>query len=174
MTMNGQANTRDVINGYDVRQLRARREQISRDASLTERNPKLVARWVGACRGRVEFSNIVTHIGGDGELNAMQSVLAALAACDIEVVTFHAALMGVQIEELSIEARGHFNVRALWAFEDAPGPGYDEVSYTIHLHAPRATVEQLGRLRELCERSSPVGDTLNRRVRLIMEFDSRT
>jgi uncharacterized OsmC-like protein len=168
--MSGQAKTHEMINGYDVGQLRARREEIALDTLLTERNPELVARWVGASRARVEFNNIVTHIGGDGEINAMQSVLAALAACDIEVITFHAALLGIKIEELSIEARGRFNVRALWGFEDAPGAGYDQVSYTVRLRAPGATVEQLTDLRERCERSSPVGDTLSRRVPLTLEF----
>ncbi len=163
-----------VVNGYDVGQLRARRDQISVDPSLTERNPELVARWVGASRARVEFNDIVTHIGGDGELNAMQSVLAALAACDIEVITFHAALLGIQIEELSIEARGHFNVRALWGFVDAPGAGYDEMSYTVRLRAPGATAEQLTHLRERCECSSPVGDTLSQRVPLTLEFVAET
>ena len=172
--MSGQGTTHEMINGYDVGQLRTRREQIALDASLTERNPTLVARWVGESRARVEFNDIATHIGGDGELNAMQSVLAALAACDIEVITFHAALLGIQIEELSIEAHGHFNVRTLWGFEDAPGAGYDEVSYTVRLRAPGATVEQLTHLRERCERSSPVGDTLSRRVPLTLEFVSET
>ncbi|HEU4798834.1 MAG TPA: OsmC family protein [bacterium] len=172
--MSGQAKTQEMINGYNVGQLRARREQITLDASLTERNPELVARWIGASRARVEFNDIVTHIGGDGELNAMQSLLATLAACDIEVITFHAALLGIQIEELSIAARGHFNVRALWGFEDALGAGYDEMSYTVRLRAPGATVEQLAQLRERCERSSPVGDTLSRRVPVTLEFVSET
>lgn len=172
--MSGQDKTHEMSNGYDVGQLRARREEIALDTLLTERNPELVARWVGASRARVEFKDIVTHIGGDGEINAMQSVLAALAACDIEVITFHAALLGIKIEELSIEARGHFNVRALWGFEDAPGAGYDQMSYTVRLRAPGATVEQLTDLRERCERSSPVGDTLSRRVPLTLEFVSET
>jgi hypothetical protein len=163
-----------VVNGYDVRRLRARRDQISGDASLTERNPELIARWIGANRARVEFNDVVTHIGGDGELNAMQSVLAALAACDIEVITLHAALLGIQIEDLSIEAHGHFNVLALWGFVDVPGAGYDRVSYTVRLHAPGATVQQLAHLRARCERSSPVGDTLSRRVQLALEFVTET
>ncbi len=170
--MSGQAKTQETINGYNVRALRERRERIARDASLTERNPELVARWVGESRARVEFKDIVTHMGGESELNAMQSVLAALAACDIEVITHGAALAGIQIEDLSIEARGHFNVRALWGFEDAPGAGYDQISYKVRVRAPGATPEQLAQLRERCERSSPVGDTLTRRVPLILEFVS--
>lgn len=168
--MSDRAEDRQVVNGYDVGQLRARRDRFAGDASLTDRNPELVARWVGANRARVEFNGVVTHIGGDGELNAMQSVLAALAACDVEVITFHAALLGIQIEDLSIKASGHFNARALWGFEDAPGAGYDHISCTVQLRAPGATAEQLAQLRERCERSSPVGDTLRRPVHLMLEF----
>jgi uncharacterized OsmC-like protein len=172
--MRSRAQNQEMVNGYDVGKLRARRDQVSGDASLTERNPELIARWIGANRARVEFNDVVTHIGGDGELNAMQSVLAALAACDIEVITLHAALLGIQIEELSIEAHGHFNVRAFWGFVDAGGAGYDQVSYTVRLRAPGAAAEQLARLREVCERSSPVGDTLSRRVPLALEFVAET
>ena len=52
----------------------------------------------------------VTCMGGDGELNPMQVLLAALAGCDVHLVAMHAALLGVTIESRTVEARGHFNV----------------------------------------------------------------
>ncbi|MGH2405031.1 MAG: OsmC family protein [bacterium] len=110
------------------------------------------------------------HVGGEGEPTAMSVLLGAFAACDIEVVSTHAALLGIQLESLSIEARGHFNVQALFAINGAPSPGYDQISYTIKIHAPAATPEQLAYLRERCERSSPVGDSLGRPIPLNLEF----
>src|SRR3546814_16585539 len=70
-----------------------------------ERNPVLVAHWVGGSRSRVEFKDKVVHIGGDDELNPMQMFLASSAACDVDLVAMHAAFLGLKIESLRSEER---------------------------------------------------------------------
>ena len=130
----------------------------------------VVAHWVGESRSRIEFNDVVTHIGGDEELNAMQYVLASLAACDVDVVATHAAMIGLEIESLSVEASGHFNVQSLMGLAGKPGSGYDQISYTVRVEAPEATPEQLAHLRERCEQSSPVGDSLSRSIPMQLEF----
>lgn len=170
--MDSQAGTKakEIVNGYDVGELRGYVEKVNRDPSVAERNPVLTAHWVGESRARVEFKNSVMHVGGEGEPSAMSALLASLAACDVEVISTHAALLGIQLESLSIEARGHFNVQAFLGVEGAPGSGYDQISYTIKIRAPAATPEQLAYLRERCERSSPVGDSLGRPIPLKLEL----
>jgi hypothetical protein len=111
---------------------------------------------------------IVTYIGGDDELNAMRVLLAA---CDVDMVVTHASLMGLQIETLSVEVGGHFNVCAYLGLPDAPGSGYDGVAYTIHARIPSATPEQLIELRRRVEYGSPVGDSLVRTIPLKMNFE---
>ena len=100
-------------------------------------------------------------MGGDDDPSAMKMFLACLAACDVEVIATHASLLGLRIEDLEIEASGHFAIRRLLGL-DGPAPGYDRVSYTVRLRAPGATEEQVARLREMCERGSPVGDSFGR------------
>jgi len=159
------------LNGYDVEELQEFVSTGRRDHQKAERNPVVTARWVGGSRARVEgagFSPL--HIGGDEEPSAMKALLGCLAACDVELVTMHATLLGIQIEELTVESRGHFTVRRLLGEDDAPPAGFDQVSYTIRLKAPGATPKQVDRLRGLCERASPVGDTLIRSVPLALEF----
>ena len=82
------------------------------DPAKADRNPALVAHWVGGSRSRVEFKDKVVHIGGDDELNPMQMFLATLAACDVDLVAMHASFLGLKIESLSVEATGHFNVQS--------------------------------------------------------------
>lgn len=164
------AKDQKVVNGYDLVELRGYVEKVKRDPSVAERTPTLTAYWAGEGRARVEFKNSVLHVGGEGEPSAMSVLLGSLAACDIEVVSTHAALLGIQLESLSIEARGHFNVQALFGVEGAPGPGYDGITYTIRIRAAGATPQQMAYLRERCERSSPVGDSLARAIPLKLEL----
>lgn len=159
------------INGFNVAGWEAFRDEVRKDASVADRRPTVIARWVGGSRSRVEFEEKTMHIGGDDDFNAMQTLLAALAACDVDLLTLHAALIGLEVKDLRVEATGHFNVQAYLGLE-APGSGYTGISYKIILNAPGADDEQIRSLRERCERSSPVGDSLGRSIPLTIEFST--
>ncbi len=159
-----------LINGVDVDRIQYLKEQAQKDPSATEREPKIIARWQGGSKTRIEFGDLSSEIGSDGNLNAMQTLLASLAACDIDLVATHAALIGVTIEELWIETSGRFNSRAYYGIEDPSGAGYKSIAYIIHLKAPKATAKQIEYLKERCERSSPVGDSLSKPIPLSLEI----
>jgi len=159
-----------TINGIDVEDLQTFRRSVQEDSNKADRRPTVVAHWVGGSRSRIECRDVVAYLGGEGELNAMQALLAALAACDIDVVAMHAAMIGVQIKSMSVEVTGHFNVTSYLGLDHASGPGYDGMTYRIRLWAPGASPEQVAYLRERCERSSPVGDSLSRAVPLELDI----
>lgn len=161
-----------VINGLDIDELEGFKQLVAADASHARRDPRVTARWLGGDASRVECESVTIGLGGDGNLNAMQALLASLAACEVDVIATHAALIGLEIAELVIEATGHFDVRSYLALEGAPGPGYDEVTCRARLRAPDVTPEQLAYLRERCERSSPVGDTLVRSVAVKLQVET--
>ncbi len=163
-------NTVIEMNGVDVAALLEFKEMVAQDPVQAERNPVLVAHWVGGSRSRVDFMDKVVHLGGDDEFNPMQMLLATLAACDVDLVAMHASFLGLRIEHLSVEATGHFNVQSYLGLEGAPGSGYDAIAYTVRLTALGATPEQIATLRQRCERSSPVGDSLTRAIPLKLEF----
>lgn len=162
------------VNGIDVAELRQFKEKIKQYPTLADRNPTVVAHWDGGDHSRIEFGDVVTHAGGEGELNPMQMLLAAFAACDVDVIATHASLLGLKIESLSVETTGHFNVRSYLGLEDAPGCGYDRITYTVRLHVSGATPEQIAYLRERCERSSPVGDSFARPIPMRLEIQAET
>jgi uncharacterized OsmC-like protein len=143
------------LNGVNVTEMMRFKDMVVKDPTRADRNPALVAHWVGGSRSRVEFKDKVVHMGGDDDLNPMQMFLATLAACDVDLVAMHASFLGLKIESLSVEATGHFNVQSYLGLEGAPGSGYDAIAYTVRLSAPGATAEQIAYLRERCERSSP-------------------
>lgn len=165
----------DEVNGVNAAELKSYRDQVIDDSAVADRDPSVVAHWEGGTRSKVEYGGeTLAYMNGDGDddLNAMVTMLASLASCDVEVITTEAAFLGVEIEDLSIEANGHFNVARLVGVGDAPSPSYDDIEYVISLKAPDATPEQIAALKEQCESASPVGQTLGRSVPLRMEFQT--
>lgn len=162
------------INGMDADALRRFQLAASEDRSRADREPVVAADWVGGGRSRVTdtTTGISGYIGGDDELNPMRMLLATLAACDVDLVATRATLLGLELESVQVEARGHFNVRRYVGVDDPEGPGYDRISYTVRIRAPGASPEQLDELRRACEVGSPVGDTLQRQVDLSLEFEA--
>ena len=67
------------INGVNVTEMLEFKNMCKQDSTKADRNPVLVAHWVGGSRSRVEFKDKVVHLGGDDELNPMQMFLASLA-----------------------------------------------------------------------------------------------
>ena len=156
--------------GIDTTPLLEFREKVKEYPSNANRNPTVLAEWVGGDQSKISMEGIETYLGGEGYLNPMKMLLACFAACDVDVIAMHASFLGLKIENLSIEASGHFNVQSYLGLEDTPGSGYDEIAYTIRLDAPDATQEQIDYLIKRCELSSPVGDTLERAVPMKLEF----
>lgn len=162
------------LNGVEVGELLEFKNMCAQQPEKADRNPALVAHWESGSRSRIEFKGMTVHLGGDGEFNAMQMFLATLAACDVDLIAMHASFLGLKIESLSVEATGHFNVRSYLGLDGAPGSGYDSISYTVRISVPGATPEQIAYLRERCERSSPVGDSMSRAIPLTLEFAANT
>jgi len=162
----------EIINGMNVAELREYIDQVRKDPSEAERNPKIVAKWLGGSRAQVEQEGVVIHMGADQDPSAMWMFLASLAACDVEVVATHASLLGLKLESLEVEATGHFDIQRLLGL-DGPEPGYDRIAYTVRLRAPGATSEQIERLRAMCERGSPVGDSLARAIPLKLTIETQ-
>lgn len=166
--------TASMINGIDIVELREYVESCRLDPTRADRNPVVVARWVGGGRAEVTSSlgGPPVYMGGPDDPSALGMLLRSLAACDVEIVATKAALLGVEIEDLSIEARGYANVAPYLGLDSDAGPGYQRISYAIRLKTKGATPEQLEEIRRACAETSPVGDTLERPTPLELEFDA--
>jgi uncharacterized OsmC-like protein len=164
--------TVEINEGINVGPLLAFKEIVRQDPSNADRNPTATAEWVGGDQSKINVDGIETFLGGEGYLNPMKMLLACLAACDVDLIAMHASFMGIQLESLSVEATGHFNVQSYLGLDGAPGSGYNNINYTVRIDAPEATPDQLLELAERCERSSPVADSLSRSIPLQLEFIS--
>lgn len=152
-----------TLNGMDPAEFTAMIAEARAEPARAEMHPQLVAEWTGGYRSRVRISDKTLEVSGPGQLDAMQLVLAALAACEIEVIATHATLMGLAIESLEIHADAHFDVSTYLGLEGPP-PGYDRLTLDVRLRAPGITSDQIRRLEDAITRLSPVGATLAHRV----------
>jgi len=164
----------ETINGVDVGELRDYIDAVKADETQADRNPTVVAQWVGGTRAEVTsaLGGPPTYIGGDDDPSAMGMLLRCLAACDVEVIANRAALLGVQIQELSVEASGYYNIQRYLGLAAAHGPGHQRIAYTIRLKTSGATAEQLDAIRHACIEDSPIGQTLERTVPVTFEFEA--
>lgn len=161
------------VNGMPVEELRAYVKKVAADPTHADRDPVATAAWLGGDRCQVHWASGERPIGvgGEGEPSAMKLILAALAACDVDLIATRASLLGIELGELSVSATGHFNVRRYLGLDGAD-PGYERIAYSVRLKAPTATEEQLAALREACERDSPVASTLRSNVDLSFAFET--
>lgn len=164
-----------TVNGMDVEGLNEYIEGIRQDRSKADRHPLVVAHWEGESRARVETDGRKGfYLGGDDDFSACQAILGALAACDVEVVATHATLIGLEINELRVEATGRFNVASLLGVESPTDAAYESISYKVVIDAPDASESQIAQLKQASERFSPVGDSLRKAIPLTLEFESKS
>jgi uncharacterized OsmC-like protein len=143
------------------------------DRSLADRDPIVTARWTGGDTSEVTFASGERPVRFEaGGPSAMKMLLAALVACDVDLIATQATLLGVEIESLSVQATGHFNVARYLGVETDDAPGYERIASHVVLRTRNGTPAQLEALRRACEEASPVTDTLRRGPRLSLEFEA--
>lgn len=152
-------------------------DEVEQDAKEARESPekctvtrKLGAEWLGGRRSKITSGKKELFVGGDQDFGAMSVALASFLACEIDLIATQATARGIEIERMSIEGTGEFNMaRYLGGMASGPRPGYDRVNYTLKIKSRNASEEQLRDLAKLCETSSPVGDTFARAVPISMK-----
>lgn len=154
-----------TLNGMDPAAIAAAIAQAQAEPETARRHARLVAEWTGGDRSSVRIDGKSLDVSGPGQLDPMQLVLAAYAACVIDVIATHTSLMGLTVRSLDVALEAHFDVRSYLGLE-GPAPGYDRLALTARLRADGITGEQVRRLQELVRIASPVGATLAEALRL--------
>lgn len=163
-----------MSNGVDMTTLREFIGRIEREPSAANRDASVVATWRGGLASEVTFASgeRPLHAAADGHAGGMKMLLASLAACEVELVAVRAALLGVRVQTLTVEATGDFDLHRYLGLGGDLGAGYDKISYTVRLKTDDATPDQLDALHRACERDSPVGESLRRGVPLTVRFEA--
>ena len=93
-------------------------------------------------------------VGTDTGANPVEHLLNALSACLTTSLVYHAALRGIQIDELESELEGDLDVRGFMGLSDEVRKGYENIRVNFKV---KTDAENLKRLKAL-SRLSPVYD----------------
>lgn len=156
------------INRMDVPELRHEVELLKQEPEKCNIVRTLTAEWLGGTRARIAGRGRELLIGGPEDFGAMTVALASFLACELDVIVTHATLRGIELEKLTVEGTGRFNLSRYMGVADEPSPGYKSVDYTVRIKARNATPDQVLDLVKLCETASPVGETLARPVNVTL------
>lgn len=96
--------------------------------------------------------------GADSAVNPAEALLAAVASSISVTLRCHAALMGIAVTRIRVEAAGHLDIRGFFDTDPAVRSGFQSVRFAIAVDCD-ADGEKLDRLMAAVERGCPMLDT---------------
>lgn len=174
--------TKAEINGVPTDQLAETIREIRRDASLANFRFRARNRWRNGGRNVVEmrdyrgagrkFERDQAHVieldeppvllSGDRGPNPVEALLAALSGCLTTSLVYHAAAMGIEVEEVESTYEGDLDLHGFLGLDESVRNGYEQIRVSFRVKAPNATEEQLDDLVRIAQERSPVFDVVTR------------
>jgi uncharacterized OsmC-like protein len=105
--------------------------------------------------------------GNDEGANPVEHLLHALASCLTTSMVAHAAVRGIEIEELESELEGDIDLRGFLGLAAEVPKGYTEVRAKFRV---KAKPEDLDRIRELAK-FSPVFNTITNGAEVVVDVE---
>lgn len=107
--------------------------------------------------------------GEDTNPNPVEYLLSALAACLTTSMVAHAAVKGIEIEELESEVEGDIDLRGFLGLEPSVPRGFTDIRVKFRV---KADEKDLRRLKQLAE-FSPVLNTLSNGVKVHLQLEEK-
>lgn len=102
------------------------------------------------------------ELGGQNDgPNPVELVLAALGTCQEIMYSAYASVMDIELESVSVNARGFLDLKGLFGLDPNVPAGYQRISFETKISSP-ASNEELLELIETVEKHCPVMDILSR------------
>jgi uncharacterized OsmC-like protein len=178
-----------IVNGIDTTALLATVQAIEADRGLGVCRFQARNRWLAGNHNRTTVTGFfgarqdIAHAqafamdadepailaGRDQAANPVEHLLHALASCLTTSMVAHAAVRGIEIEELESELEGDLDLSGFLGIDPEAPRGYTSIRITFRA---RGTSDQLARLRELAQ-FSPVFNSLVRGVPVDVRVEAR-
>ena len=172
-----------VVNGINVDDLFALIDDVKREPAKGRTNWHVTTTWQGQARSRAEIESYVIggekvprrfsidideprELGGSNSFaNPEDHLIAALNACMTVGYVAQCAVRGITLESLAIETDGEIDLRGFLGIDPAVPPGYENLSYTVHIKG-NGTKEQFAEVHKAVMATSPNFYNLSRPVAL--------
>ena len=107
--------------------------------------------------------------GEDRGANPVEHLLNALAACMTTTMVYHAAIRGINVEELESELEGDIDLRGFLGLSDEVRRGYEEIRVNFKVKTDAENVEKL----KAFSRLSPVYDVVSNGTRVKVQIEKK-
>ncbi|MFD2114359.1 OsmC family protein [Paenibacillus yanchengensis] len=104
--------------------------------------------------------------GTDTGMNPVELVLCALGGCQAIVARVYAKKFEIDLQDFRVELEGDLDTDGFMHKADV-APGYLEIRYNIFIKT-NAAREQVEKFIEFVEKTCPVGDTIARPVKTVL------
>lgn len=175
-TQQQEAMTQAQINGVDLEVLTTTIQAIQKQPELGACKFQARNQWLGGTQNRTTVTGFygacqeMAHLqpfrmeadepqilaGKDASANPVEHLLHALASCLTTSIVAHAAVRGIEIEELESRLEGDLDLRGFLGLEANVPKGYTKIRAEFRV---KARPEDLPQLRELAK-FSPVFQTI--------------
>lgn len=95
--------------------------------------------------------------GDDSAANPVEYALAAFIGCQVVTYRFWAARLGIELEDVEIEATGDLDVRGFFGLDDAVRAGFSDIRIDVRLTGPESA-ERYAQLQRAVDEHCPVLD----------------
>jgi len=179
-----------VVNGIDTEGVKALIGHVDSDPANAITRWHVSTSWKGGTRSDTKVSGFgfgrehikknftiqidePTELGGTNQFaNPQEYLLAAMNGCMMVGYVVGCAMAGIKLEELRIETEGDIDLRGFLGLDPNVKPGYDEISYTVHIKG-NGTPEQFQKVHETVCATSPnrfnVANAIKLNSKLVVE-----
>ena len=179
-----------VINGIDTDGVKALIGHVAEDSANAITHWQVTSSWKGGTRSDTKVSGYgfgkehikkdftisidePTELGGTNQFaNPQEYLLAAMNGCIMVGYVVGCSMEGIELEELRIETEGDIDLRGFLGLDPNVKPGYDEISYTVHIKG-NGTPEQFQKVHETVCATSPnrfnVANAIKLNSKLVVE-----
>ncbi|MCD1294067.1 osmotically inducible protein C [Methanocella sp. CWC-04] len=167
-----------IVNGINVTKLYSTIDTIKERPGLAKFQFRATNKWVNSMHNRAKVKDFYgagkeddtrtepyvfdadepqVLLGEDQGANPVEYVLVALSACLTTSLVAHAAVKGIQLDEVESRLEGDLDVRGFLGISNSVRRGYEKIRVTFKIKS-NATREQLLELIDVAQKRSPVFD----------------
>ena len=151
-----------TVNGVDTEQVKTLAEKIQNDAEYGKFIFRANNHWINGSRNRSSIQGFFAggkedqsrtqalvvdadqpdFLGGDNTApNPVEHLLHSLDSCLTTTLVYHAAVQGVQIDEVKTSSEGDLNAQGFFGISDTVAKGYQSIRVNMHVKSDASSDE---------------------------------